>query len=271
MSQSVTNQNKNEPCFFLGVNIVGLWTLASKETERFLNVYMQTVVAPVVTTMLFYAIFAVAFGGFRPDVYGVSYLQFLAPGLIIMTMSQNAFANTSSSLMISKIQGSIVDLLMSPLSAGEIYAGYIIGAILRGLTVGTVTTLAMMFFVDIEIYSLASVFAFAFLGTMMLASMGVAGGIWADKFDHIAAVTNFIVTPMTFLSGTFYAIEQLPEIWQKIAHYNPFFHMIDGFRYGFIGHGEGFPVWEISFLVVINIILSSLCLWMLHRGYKIKS
>lgn len=271
MSKSVTNEIKNEVRNLGAVNVIGLYTLARKETQRFLTVYTQTIVAPVITTMLFYAIFAVAFGGFRPDIYGVPYLQFLAPGLIIMTMAQNAFANSSSSLMISKVQGNIVDVLMAPLTPLELYLGYVIGGILRGVAVGVVTTAAMFFFVDVEIYSLWSVFLFAVLGTMMLASMGVAGGIWADKFDHIAAVTNFIVTPMTFLSGTFYAIEQLPEIWQVIAKYNPFFHMIDGFRYGFIGHGDAFPVWGLSFLVVINVVLASLCLWMLDRGYKIKS
>ena len=253
------------------VNKIGLYTLARKETERFLAVYRQTVMAPLITTLLFYAIFAVAFGNFRPDVYGVPYLEFLAPGLIIMTMAQNAFANTSSSLMISKVQGNIVDILMAPLNAAELYAGYVIGGILRGLFVGGATLLAMFLFIDIHIHSVIAVVLFGVLGSMMLASMGMAGGIWAEKFDHVAAVTNFIVTPLTFLSGTFYAIEQLPGVWEKIAYYNPFYHMIDGFRYGFIGHGDGCPYWGFGFLVVINLIMAAICLVMLHKGYKIKS
>ncbi|MCI5061288.1 MAG: ABC transporter permease, partial [Alphaproteobacteria bacterium] len=231
----------------------------------------QTVVAPVVTTLLFYAVFALAFGGITRTIGDISYMTFLAPGLVMMTMVQNAFANTSSSMIISKVQGNIVDILMPPLSAFEIYAGYILGGICRGVCVGLVVGIVMAFFADLSIHSFGMIIIFTILGNMMLASIGMAAGIWAQKFDHIAAVTNFLVTPLTFLSGTFYSIHQLPEIWQKLAQYNPFFYMIDGFRYGFIGQADGSVVVGISMLIVINLCLSALCFWMLKSGYKIKS
>lgn len=253
------------------INKVGVMTLMRKEVGRFLNVYLQTVIAPVITTLLFYAIFALAFGGIAREIGGVPYMQFLAPGLVMMTMVQNAFANTSSSIVISKVQGNIVDVLMPPLGPVEILIGYLSGGVIRGLCVGFVTTLVMGLFVPITFYSVFYVVVFAVLGTMMLAMLGIAGGIWSDKFDHIAAVTNFFVTPLTFLSGTFYAIESLPPMWQNIAHYNPFYHMIDGFRYGFIGHDSAVPLLGIGFLLVMNVMLGVISYVMLRTGYKIKS
>jgi len=242
-----------------------------KEVGRFLNVYTQTIIAPVITALLFYAIFALAFSDVTRTIGGIPYLEFLAPGLIMMTMVQNAFANTSSSLVISKVQGNIVDVLMPPLSAAELVTGYAAGGILRGLAVGIATTLAVFPFVSLSIHSLGHILIFALLGTMMLSSLGIAGGIWSQKFDHLAAVTNFIVTPMTFLSGTFYSIERLPGGWQAAAHFNPFFHMIDGFRYGFTGHSDGDPAMGIMLLVAINLLLALLCHWMIRSGYRIKS
>ncbi|PZO84020.1 MAG: multidrug ABC transporter permease, partial [Micavibrio aeruginosavorus] len=221
------------------INFIGLKTLIGKEVGRFLNVYSQTIIAPLVTTMLYYAVFALAFGGDARIVDGLPYMTFLAPGLIMMTMVQNAFANTSSSLIIAKIQGNIVDILMPPISPGEFFTGFLIGGVLRGLMVGVVCSLAVWAVVGIEIHALWAVVAYAVLGNALLAILGIAGGIWSDKFDHIAAVTNFIVTPMTFLSGTFYSAQQLPGFWQTLVHYNPFFYMIDGFRYGFTGHADG--------------------------------
>jgi len=254
-----------------GINKVGLKTLIKKEVGRFINVYTQTIVAPVITTLLFYAVFALAFGGIQRTVEGISYLTFLAPGLIMMGMVQNAFANTSSSMVIAKVQGNIVDVLMPPLSPGELFTGYITGAVTRGLCVGLATGLVMHLFVGLQIHALWAVIAFAILGNMMLATLGLAGGIWSEKFDHIAAVTNFVVTPLTFLSGTFYSMKQLPEIWQGMAVYNPFFYMIDGFRYGMTGYSDGNVLFGLGFLVVINILLAALALWMLRTGYKIKS
>lgn len=254
-----------------GINKIGLYTLAAREVGRFMNVYSQTLIAPMVTTLLFYAVFALAFGGMTREIGGIPYMSFLAPGLIMMTMVQNAFANTSSSIVIAKVQGNIVDVLMPPLSPAELFTGYIIGGVLRGLMVGVCTALVVYFFVDLHIHSLWMVIAFAILGTTLLSSIGLAAGIWSEKFDHIAAVTNFLVTPLTFLSGTFYSVTQLPGVWQDIAHYNPFFYMIDGFRAGFIGHADG-NVWiGLGVLTLANVAVAVLTLTMIRKGYKIKS
>lgn len=259
-----------EPRQIGALNVIGLFTLFKREVGRFLSVYLQTIVAPVITTLLFYTVFALAFGGVAREVNGIAFLQFLAPGLIMMVMVQNAFANTSSSMVISKVQGNIVDVLMPPLSPLELYLGYSVGAVMRGLIVGVVTGSVMALFVPIHIYDIGLIIVYALLGTLLLGSLGLAAGIWSEKFDHIAAVTNFIVTPLTFLSGTFYSIDSLPEFWQGLAHYNPFFYMIDGFRSGFIGQGDGDPIIGIFVLLAINVMLAALSLWMLRTGYKIK-
>lgn len=252
------------------VNWIGLKTLIGKEVGRFINVYTQTIVAPVVTMLLYYAIFALAFGGVAKQVGDIPYLQFLAPGLIMMTMVQNAFANTSSSIVIAKIQGNIVDVLMPPISPTELYIGYTLGGLLRGLVVGVVCAITLWLTAGITIHALWAVLAFGVLGNLMLSSLGLAAGLWSEKFDHIAAVTNFIVMPMTFLSGTFYSAEQLPPFWRDIVHYNPFFHMIDGFRYGFTGHADGNLFTGLGILLVINILLAGFTLQLVRTGYKIK-
>ena len=263
--------NSLQPRTIGAVNYVGLYTLVKREVGRFVNVYLQTIVAPVITTLLFYTVFALAFGGVAREINGLPFLEFLAPGLIMMTMVQNAFANTSSSMVIAKVQGNIVDILLPPLSPIEIYVGYVVGGIARGVVVGGVTGLVMSMFVDIPIHSWFYILSYGVLGTLLLSSLGLAGGIWSDKFDHIAAVTNFVVTPLTFLSGTFYALESLPEFWQKLAHYNPFFYMIDGFRSGFIGVSDGNLTLGLVYLLVINIGLATLSYRMLSTGYKIKA
>lgn len=254
-----------------GFNVIGLQTLVAREVGRFLKVYMQTLVAPVVTTLLFYTVFALAFGGLQREIGGVSYMAFLAPGLVVMGMVQNAFSNSSSSLVISKVQGNIVDILMPPLSSLELFIGFVTGSVLRGLCVGLATAVVMEIFMPMPIHSVGVIVLFGFLGTMMMGSLGLAAGIWSDKFDHIAAVTNFVVMPLTFLSGTFYSIQQLPEMWRIIATYNPFFYLIDGFRYGFIGQADSNIFVGVVLLVGINIGLAALNLWMLRTGYKIKS
>lgn len=271
MSETSSSQQAPSARYIRGINWVGLGTLVKKEVGRFLNVYTQTIVAPVVTTLLYYTIFALAFGGLARHVGDVPFLQFLAPGLIMMTMVQNAFANTSSSVVIAKVQGNIVDVLMPPLSATEIYVGYVTGSILRGMTLGVVTALVVSIFEPMPVQSLGQIVLFGLLGTMMLGSLGLAAGIWSDKFDHIAAVTNFIVMPLTFLSGTFYSLDTLPPAWHAVAHYNPFFYMIDGFRSGFIGHAESNIMLGTGILIGINAALAALTLWMLRTGYKIKS
>lgn len=254
-----------------GVNRVGLWTMVYKEVGRFLSVYTQTITAPVITALLFYTIFALAFGGIARKMGDVDFLAFIAPGLVMMTMAQNAFANTSSSMVIAKVQGNIVDVLMPPLSPMELFLGYIAGGIARGLIVGAAGLFVISFFAPIGLYNPFSALIFAILGTMMLSSMGLAAGIWSEKFDHIAAVTNFVVTPLTFLSGTFYSLDRLPPFWQDVAQFNPFFYMIDGFRGGFVAHTEA-NIWVgLLFLTVMNSLLMLLCLWMLRTGYKIKA
>ena len=275
MPSSQTNMQSPDnltPLRIHAVNYIGLYTLIYREVGRFLAVYTRTIVAPVITTLLYYTIFALAFGGVQHQaVNGISFLRFLAPGLIMMSMVQNAFANTSSSIMISKIQGNIVDVLMPPLSSLELFVGFVTGGVVRGLVVGCVTGSVMSLFVPIHIEHVFHVIVFAVLGCYLLSALGIAAGIWSEKFDHIAAVTNFVVMPMTFLSGTFYSMSKLPELWQGIARLNPFFYMIDGFRSGFIGMGDSAFLHGVVILGAVDVFLTLLALWMLRTGYKIKS
>ena len=249
----------------------GLWTLYQKEVRRFLNVYTQTLMAPMVTTLLFLAIFTLALGRAVQQAGGVPYDQFLAPGLVMMAMAQNAFANTSSSIVIGKIQGNIVDILMPPLSSWELTLGIVGGGVTRGMMVGVVVCLGMALFAPIRIHDPLFILFHAFNASLMLALLGMIGGIWAEKFDHIAAVTNFLITPLSFLSGTFYSIERLPESWHFIALLNPFFFMIDGFRYGFIGHADGSLTAGIFVVLLVNLTLWSVTLWMFATGYRLKA
>lgn len=260
-----------QPRSITGVNWIGLQTLVKKEIGRFMNVYFQTLFAPLITLGLFFTVFSLSIGGGDRMVFGVPYMHFLAPGLLMMTMIQNAFSNSSSSLIIAKVQGNIVDLLMPPLSATEILFGYILGALIRAMLIGTLGFTIMTVFLDIPVERPGLILLFAVLGNIMMGTLGIAGGLWAEKFDHLASVTNFIVTPLTFLSGTFYALTALPEMWQKIALYNPFFYVIDGFRAGFIGTPEASLTTGIAILLVSNLILISLAWWMLKTGYKTKS
>lgn len=256
---------------FGAVNWLGFWTLYMREVRRFLKVSMQTVAAPVVTTLLFLAIFMLALGGAQRHVGSVSYAEFLTPGLVMMAMVQNAFANTSSSLMIAKVQGNIVDVLMPPLSPGELTWGFALGGVTRGLLVGAVVAAAMACFVELRLFAPSFVLFHALAASLLLSLLGLLGGIWADKFDHIAAVTNFVVTPLSFLSGTFYSIARLPEPWHGVALWNPFFYMIDGFRYGFTGHADG-SVWTgVAVMLGVNLALLALCHALIARGYKLKA
>ena len=256
---------------FGAVNWQGLWTLYLREVHRFLKVSMQTVFAPVVTTLIFLAIFLLAMGAGNREVAGIPFLEFLAPGLAMMAMTQNAFANTTSSIMIAKMQGNIVDLLMPPLTPAELALGLALGGLTRGLLVGCVVTGAMALFVPVHIVALWAAIFFAAAASLMLSVLGVIGGVWADKFDHLAAITNFIVTPLAFLSGTFYSIERLPPLWHEIALCNPFFYMIDGFRYGLTGHSEASLVTGVALLIAINAALLALSYVMIARGYKLKA
>jgi ABC-2 type transport system permease protein len=202
---------------------------------------------------------------------GVPFTEFLAPGLVMMAMVQNAFANTSSSIVISKVQGNIIDVLMPPLSAGELTLGFAVGGAARGLMVGLAVSLAMAVFVDMKIHNVGFILFHAMAASLLLSLLGVAAGIWSEKFDHMAAVTNFVITPLAFLSGTFYSVERLPGMWHTIAHLNPFFYMIDGFRYGFIGHADGHLGAGIVVMVVANLCLWAACHRMFATGYKLKA
>jgi ABC-2 type transport system permease protein len=252
-------------------NWVGVWTLYLREVRRFVKVSLQTMVAPVVTTLLFLAVFALALGGAARSAGGVPFIEFLAPGLIMMAIAQNAFANTSSSIVIAKIQGNIIDTIMPPFTAHELTFAIALGGATRGVVVGVIVALTMSVFVPLEIRDLASVIYFAVAAALMLSLLGIAGGIWAEKFDHIAAVTNFVVTPLSFLSGTFYSIDRLSETFQTIAAFNPFFYMIDGFRSGFITHSDASVPLAMAVMAAVNAGLWFLCYWMFSTGYKLKA
>ena len=256
-----------------GINWLGIRTLYVKEVRRFFKVQMQTVWAPAITTLMFLAIFTLALGGAKGEVLGFPYATFLAPGLIIMGMVQNAFQNSLSSIIIAKVQGTIVDVLMPPLSHGELLFCYVAGAVTRAWFVGVAIWIAMLVWpgVSVSIANPAQVFLFGTLGALMLGLLGVLTGIWADKFDHGAAVTNFLVQPLTLLSGTFYAIDRLPPVMQTVSRANPFFYMIDGFRAGFLGVAEA-PV------LLGAVIVGGLCLllwWgcyaLLKSGWKLRA
>lgn len=253
------------------VNWLGLWTLYMKEVRRFVKIITQTILAPVTTSLLFLAIFTLALGKMRPDVHGVPFLSFLAPGLIMMTLMQNAFANTSSSLMIAKVQGNIVDVLMPPLSPAEQTLAISMGGVTRGLMVAVACGVAMWPFTGLHVHNLAAIVFFAVMAALMMSLIGILGGIWAEKFDHIQALTNFIVTPLAFLSGTFYSISQLPDFAQAIAHVNPFFYLIDGFRYGFTGLADSHVLLGAALVSAINLALGALCYSLFRSGYRLKA
>ena len=255
------------------VNWGGLKTLYLKEVRRFFKVQLQTVWAPAITTLLYLIIFSVALGREGRTVMGVPFADFIAPGLIVMAMLQNAFANSSFSLLVGKIQGTIVDYLMPPLSSGELIAGLVGAAVTRAFLVGFAVWLAMLVFPGVHVGPdhLLAIFVFGLLGSAMLAFLGLLTSIWAEKFDHAAAVTNFVVAPLSLLSGTFYSIESLSPTFQAISHANPFFYVISGFRYGFIGKADSNLHLGGAILVALNLALFALCYTALRRGWKLKN
>ena len=256
-----------------GVNWGGLKTLYIKEVRRFFKVQMQTVWAPAVTTMLFLVIFTVALGREGRMVLGHPFADFLAPGLIVMAMLQNSFANSSFSLLVGKIQGTIVDYLMPPLSTGELIAGLVAAAVTRAFLVGGAVWLAMALWpgVSVELRHPLAALWFGLMGSLLLAFLGLLTSIWAEKFDHAAMITNFVVAPLSLLSGTFYSVEQLSPLFRAISHANPFFYVISGFRYGFLGDADS-PIWVgAGGLLVLNLILWGACYTLLRSGWKIKS
>jgi ABC-2 type transport system permease protein len=255
------------------VNWPGLRALYVKEVRRFFKVQLQTIWAPAITTMLFLVIFTVALGGEGRTVLGHPFADFIAPGLIVMGMLQNAFANSSFSLLVGKIQGTIVDYLMPPLSNGELLAALTGASVTRAILVGFAVWLAMLLWPGVRVmprHAWAIVW-FGVFGAMFLAFLGVMTSIWAEKFDHAAAVTNFVVAPLSLLSGTFYSVEALSPVFRAISHANPFFYIISGFRYGFLGDSDS-PIFLGAVIVVaINLVLGSACYALLRSGWKLKA
>ena len=252
-------------------NYLCFFTLIKKEVFRFLKVGIQTIIGPAISSLLFLAVFSLALGRSVNSINGIDLAYFIAPGLIMMTMLQNSFANSASSIGQSKFQGNIVDVLMAPLNNIELALGYIIGSVCRGIICGIVTSLGVLIFIPLEIYSLTHLIFFTFMGCIMMGSLGTIVGIWADKWDQQQGITNFIVLPLTFLSGTFYSIKRLPEFWQNVSSFNPFFYNIDGFRYAFTGVSDSSLIQGGIFLIIINSFLIFFCYLMFSKGYKIKS
>lgn len=260
-----------------GINRIGLWSLYIKEVRRFLKVQTQTIWGPAVSTVLFLVIFDVALGRGDRSVLGVPFADFIAPGLIVMAMMQNAFANSSFSLLGGKIQGTIIDYLMPPLSPGEVMAGILAAAVTRAVLVGFAVALAMALWPGVSLAPAHpwAIVWFGLMGALLLATIGLATSIWAEKFDHNAAVTNFIIAPLSLLSGTFYTIENLHGVFQTISRLNPFFYVISGFRYGFLGAsdmGDGAHVAAAGLgLLVLNAVLAAGVYALLRSGWKLKS
>ncbi|MFO0388455.1 MAG: ABC transporter permease [Alphaproteobacteria bacterium] len=252
-------------------NLIGTYTLCKREIWRFAKVWNQTVIAPVVTTLLFLAVLTLAMGGAERVIDGVPYSQFVAPGLIMMAVVQNAFANTSSSLILAKIQGVIIDILMPPLTGSEITLAMAIGGIARGLSVGVVVLASVYVFVPFTLHSFWLAVFYVVASSIMMALLGVLAGVWSNGFDQLSAITNYIVTPLAFLSGTFYSIKQLPEFWYWVCHINPFFYMIDGFRYAMTGYTDGTIITGMLVLTGINVVLWVATVWMFKKGYRLKT
>lgn len=250
--------------------MIGFRTLFYKEVLRFWKVATQTLTAPIVTAMLYLLIFGHVLGE-RVQVYpGVKYTAFLVPGLVMMSVLQNAFANSSSSLIQSKITGNLVFVLLPPLSHWELYGAYVLAAVLRGLTVGAGVFLITAWFTDLSFVAPWWIVTFALLGAAILGTMGLIAGIWAEKFDQLAAFQNFLIMPATFLSGVFYSIHSLPAFWQAVSHGNPFFYMIDGFRYGFFGQSDVDPLTSFSIVALFFTVLAGLAVQLLKSGYKLR-
>jgi len=253
------------------INRIGLFTLARREVMRFMSIWMQTIAGPLVSTGLMLAVFAVAIGPQRGEVMGLPYLVFLTPGLMMMSVIQNAFANTSSSLMVAKVQGSIVDTLMPPLSPLEMVLGYTAGGVARGLVVALALGGAVaVMFGSWPVHPLWAL-TFAVLGGAMMGGLGLIAAVYAQKFDQMAVITNFVITPLSFLSGSFYSLEALPPILAKLSHLNPVFYLIDGMRFGMIGRSDSAPELGLAVCTVTTVGVLGLCWHWFRIGYRIKS
>ncbi|BAV63546.1 ABC transporter permease [Sphingobium cloacae] len=255
------------------VNWAGTRALYAKEVRRFMKVQLQTIWAPAVTTLLFLVIFTIALGGANRQVLGVPFADFIAPGLIIMGMMNNAFANSSFALLVGKMQGTLIDYLMPPLSTGELLLGLVGAAVTRAIAVGLALWAAMALWPGVHVTPTHpwAIIWFGLMGSMLTAFAGVLTSIWAEKFDHAAAITNFVIGPMTLLSGTFYSIDRLAPVFRAISHANPFFYAISGFRYGFVAASDGDVMAGSIVLLVLNLALGLLCYALLRKGWKLKA
>jgi len=253
------------------VNWVGFYSLYKKEVLRFLIVSGQTLIGPIVTAILFLTVISLAVGEERSNVLGVPFLEFLASGLIIMQVIQQSFAHSSSSILMGKIMGTIVDMIGSPLSATEVTLSIVFASITRAVLIAIISSIIFVIFIDIQITSYLFFFIYLFLGSFLLGSAGIIAGLASDKFDEMATITNFIIVPLSFLSGTFYSIKKLPEFLQIISYYNPFFHIIDGFRFAFIGNMDGSLKFGIMYLSILSLLTWFTSYYLYKKGYKIKS
>ena len=253
------------------INRYGLWTLYKKEVGRFLKVYNQTLIAPMVNALLFLAIFMLAVGRGGTQIQGIDFGEFMGAGLIMMTMIQQAFANTSSSLIMGKVLGTITDYLIPPISPGEMLFAMVMAGVTRGLLVGVLVAFSVRAFTPIHVVHPWVILFYSVSASLLLSLLGMISGIVADTFDQMAAITSYIITPLAFLSGTFYSVGNLPSIWFYVTHANPFFYMIDGFRYGMTGHADGSLMLGAGFITLGNIVFWMLSYALLKKGYKIKT
>ena len=253
------------------INWIGTYSLFKKEVLRFLTVSGQTLFGPILTSILFLTVISLAIGDQRADVLGVPYIEFLASGLIMMQVIQQSFAHSSSSLMMGKTMGTITDVVHSPLSSSEVVFAITFASAVRGLLIASVSTIIFILFIDLSVQNIFMWFTYLFLGGLFMGSLGIIVGLYADKFDQMSTVTNFIIVPLSFLSGTFYSIDKLPEFLIIISNFNPFFHMIDGFRYSFIGQSDGSVTFGISLLICLSLLVTYFAYILIHKGYKIKS
>ncbi len=253
------------------INWVGTISLFKKEVLRFLTVSGQTLFGPILTSILFLTVISLAIGDQRADVLGVPFIKFLASGLIMMQVIQQSFAHSSSSLMMGKMMGTITDIVHSPLSSAEVVIAITFASVVRGLFIAFASTLIFIFFIDLSIQNFFLWFIYLFLGGLFMGSLGIILGLYADKFDQMSTVTNFIIVPLSFLSGTFYSIDRLPDFLRLISNYNPFFHMIDGFRYSFIGQLDGSITFGIILLTFLSLTITYFAYILVSKGYKIKS
>jgi len=251
------------------INWMGLWTLTIKEIYRFVKIWEQTIISPLIMILLFYAVFSIGIGNDRL-IGSIPFLSFVVPGLIMMVIAQNAFSNGSVSLVLSKLQGNVVDFMMAPLSSLEVTIAYVLSGVVRGIVVGCLSVAVLSIFTPIHFVYPFFVIYFGIMGSLMLSSIGVITGLCGSRFDHIGAIQNFIIMPATFLSGTFFSVSQLPEKWKIVSFLNPFYYMIDGFRYGFLGVSD-IPVFSsMALLFCVNLVLLYIVYWLFAKGSGLK-